>query len=134
MKASALALLVFAASILVAVAGAQGAAAKPRPCVDLELSFSPHVVHPGELFEFQESLANCSHKTRRIRVRIDSFGPCDFLPSSSTTYRLSPDTGFTGIGLAIVPSCRGRYRVVGKAIVRGRVIDRARAGFTVVAP
>jgi hypothetical protein len=89
-------------------------------------------VRPGELFEFQESLANCSKKTRRIHVRIHAYGPCDFPRTSSATYRLEPDSGFTGIGLAIVPSCRGRYRVVGKAIVRGRVVDRARAGFTVV--
>jgi hypothetical protein len=133
-KAFSLVVLVFVASSLAALAAVQEATAKPRPCVRLDLSYSPHVVRPGELFEFQESLTNCSQRTRSIRVRIDAFGPCDFLPSSSAVYRLGPDSGFTGIGLAFVPSCRGRYRVVGKAIVRGRIVDRARAGFTVVAP
>jgi hypothetical protein len=134
MKASALTVLVFAASILVALAAAQAAAAKPRPCVELDLSFSPHVVRPGELFEFQESVTNCSQKTRRIRVRIHAQGPCDFPHTSSATYRLEPGWAVTGIGLAVVPSCQGRYRVIGKAIVRGRIVDRARAGFTVVTP
>jgi hypothetical protein len=108
------------------------ARARQRPCADLELSYSAHIVVPGQVFDHVETLVNCSNRRETIRVRIRAFGPCDFPHVVSARYTLPAHFGVAADALVVAPECQGRYRIVGKAIVRGFIVDKAHAGFTVV--
>jgi hypothetical protein len=103
-----------------------------RPCANLEISYSLHTVEPGQVFDYSIAVENCSNRPRTIRVRIGSFGPCDFPHPSTATYKLPAHLAVQADALVVAPSCRGRYRVSGKAIIRGTVVARAHAGFTVL--
>jgi hypothetical protein len=78
------------------------------------------------------SLTNCSTHSERLVVVLSPKGRCPFLAPSRTAYRLGPDEGVGGSGLFIAPSCRGHYRVKATVLLRGKRIDRAMAGFTVL--
>jgi hypothetical protein len=115
-----------------------GAATRPasakakRTCADLELSYRLRVVDPGQVFDYRQVLVNCSARSRTIRVRIRAFGPCDFPHPPSAKYTLPAHFAVEAVAIIVAPTCPGRYRIVGTAIVRGSVVDRAHAGFTVV--
>jgi hypothetical protein len=109
------------------------AVATPKPCVEFDLSYSARTVAPGTIFDFDQGLANCSDRRLRVRVRIAASGPCPFAHPGSARYTLDANSGVFLTGLFIGPSCPGRYRVSGRALVRGVVVARAHAGFTVVA-
>jgi hypothetical protein len=108
-------------------------AAFKRPCVELDLAYGLHTVASGQVFDYAESVVNCSNRMRRIRVRIRAFGPCEFPHPGSAMYLLPAHSGVRADALIVAPQCHGRYRVVAKAIVRGSVVDIAHAGFTVIA-
>jgi hypothetical protein len=124
-------LLVLVASASVGIHD-RALAARKGPCAELELSYSAQKVEPGQVFDYSQLVVNCSNKTRTIRVRIRAFGPCPFPHPSSATYRLDAHFAVQTDAVILAPACRGHYRILGKAIVRGSVTDRARAGFTVV--
>jgi hypothetical protein len=109
------------------------AQAAPKLCVDLDLSYGLHTATPGMIFDFEQGLVNCSDRRLRIRVRIKASGPCPFARPGSSWYRLDAGGGVFATGLFIGPSCPGHYRVAGRALVHGVVVDRAHAGFTVLA-
>ena len=131
-------LLCFAPVILVgfALLGAarapSAAEAAPKPCIEFDLSYGARTVAPGTIFDFEQRLENCSDRRLTIRVRVEASGPCPFAHSGSSRYTLDADSGVFGTGLFIGPSCPGRYRVAGRAIVHGVVVARSHAGFTVV--
>ncbi len=108
------------------------AQATQKPCVKLDLDYSLHTVRPGSILDVEQGLVNCSDRRLRIRVKIKASGPCAFPHFGSSRYTLDPDSGVFGTGLIIAPSCPGRYRVAGRALVRGVVVARAHAGFTVL--
>jgi hypothetical protein len=108
-----------------------GAHAAPKLCVDLDLSYGLHTATPGTIFDFEQGLVNCSDHCLRIRVKIDASGPCPFARPGSSWYTLDAGGGVFATGLFIERSCPGHYRVMGRALVHGVVVDRAHAGFTV---
>lgn len=108
------------------------AEAARKPCVELDLSYSARTVAPGTIFDFEQGLVNCSDRRLRVRVRIAASGPCPFAHPGSARYTLEANSGVFATGLFIGPSCPGRYRVAGRAIVHGVVVARAHAGFTVL--
>jgi hypothetical protein len=108
------------------------AEAAQKPCVGFDLSYGLRTATPGTIFDFQQRLENCSDRRLTIRVRIAASGPCPFTKFGSARYILDADSGFFATGIFIGPSCPGRYRVAGRAIVRGVVVARAQAGFTVL--
>jgi hypothetical protein len=107
-------------------------AARKRPCAKLHLSYSLRTVEPGQVFDYSEAIVNCSNSPRTIRVRISAFGPCQFAHPSSAKYRLAGGLGVQSDALILAPPCPGHYRIVGKAIIRGSVVARAHASFTVL--
>jgi hypothetical protein len=120
--------------VVLGVARAPGdAMATQKPCVDLDLSYSLRTATPGTIFDFEQGLENCSDRRLRVRVRIAASGPCPFAHPGSARYTLDANSGVFLTGLFIGPSCPGRYRVAARALVRGVVVARAHAGFTVVA-
>ena len=116
--------------VAVGISGAD--AARHRRCANLEISYSLRTVEPGQVFDYSIAVENCSNRARTIRVRISSFGPCDFPHPSSAKYRLPAHFAVQADALVVAPSCRGSYGVGGKAIIRGTVVARAYAGFTVL--
>jgi hypothetical protein len=123
-----------AVAIAAMVALASGSVqAAPTPCNELDLSYSLRVVEPRQVFDYSQVVANCSNRARTIRVRIQAFGPCEFPHPVSAKYRLPAHFAVQTDALIVAPSCKRHYRIVGKAIVGGFVVDEARAGFTVVA-
>jgi len=101
-------------------------------CADLEIEFFPRTVSPGQGMDMDYSLANCSSVKETVVVPLHSTGPCPFVPSSVNRYTLRPRMGFGTSALMIAPDCRGHYRVKARVLYRGRVLDHAVAGFTVV--
>jgi hypothetical protein len=120
-------------AVSIVLASPAATEAKRTPCADLQLGYNLRIVHPGQVFDYHQSLVNCSDRRRTVRVRIKAFGPCEFPHLSSATYTLPPHFAVVADAIVVAPRCRGRYRVVGTAMIRGAVVDRAHTGFTVVA-
>jgi hypothetical protein len=132
-----IAVVLIAASFLTAVAspslGARAEAGpRKRGCADLQIDFFPNRVSPGQGMDMDYALTNCSSVKETLVVPLHSKGPCPFVPSSLDRYTLGPREGFGASGLFMAPECHGHYKVKAQVLYRGRVLDHAVAGFTVL--
>jgi hypothetical protein len=132
--------VLIAASFLTALASPPSAARattgdgseSKKGCVEFQIDFFPTRVLPGQGMDMDYSLANCSSMRERLVVPLRFKGPCPFIPSTVSRYTLGPQMGFGTSALIIAPDCRGHYRVKAQVLYRGRVLDHAVAGFTVL--
>jgi hypothetical protein len=101
-------------------------------CAKLTLEFFPKRVHAGDGVDLDFSVTNCSSRAERLVVVVSSRGPCPLIPASEQTFRLGPDEGVGSSGLFIAPDCRGHYRLKATVLRKGKRLDRAVTGLTVV--
>lgn len=98
----------------------------------MTLEFFPKRVHGGDGIDLDFSLTNCSPRTERLVVVVSTHGPCRLIPASEETFRLRPEEGVGSSGLFIAPNCRGHYGIKATVLRKGKRLDRAVTGFTVI--
>jgi hypothetical protein len=97
------------------------------------LSYSSHVVHPGDLFDMDLTIENCSDVPEHLLLKVHSVGPCPFPHPTRAAYDLGPHEGVRSFALVIAPDCPGPYRVRVGLVLADWPLDRDTAGFRVVA-
>jgi hypothetical protein len=131
-------------------ASAHGFGTSLAACADLEMEYFPHKVLRGWAMDLDMSLMNCSTRTEVLTLVIEAKARVSFpsdarraSASGSSTcpsfpapepaaYTLGPRAGFGTSALLIVRYCPGHYRLKGRVLFRGRVLDRAVTAFTVL--
>jgi hypothetical protein len=102
------------------------------PCGLVDLSYSSHVVHAGDLFDMDLTIENCSDIPEHLLLKVQSAGPCPFPHPRRAVYDLGPHEGVGSSALVIAPECPGPYRVRVGLVLADRPLDRDAAGFRVV--
>jgi hypothetical protein len=104
-----------------------------RLCGEVRFEYSAARARPGDAMGVELIVGNCSHRLERLRVHARSHGPCPFFHPVHHTYIFPGQSGVSGFGLMLVPSCAGRYSVHVKLTLAGQhpVLDVASDGFVV---
>jgi hypothetical protein len=104
-----------------------------RGCGKVSFEYSLARVDPGQVFDMDLGVENCSDRTERLRLHVRSSGPCDFIHPHPHTIVLPGRFAVFQSTLFVGPACPGRYSVRVWLTLRetqGR-LDTAGDGFSV---
>ena len=119
----------------------RGTKQEARTCVHFAISYAPRTVPAGSGIGFHTEVDNCSRRFEAIRVVVTASGPSAAAVKAGiagaqpqdAVYRFGPNEGVAADADCVAPSVPGRYSLLARVSVRGKLVEERSARFRVLA-
>jgi hypothetical protein len=118
----------------------RGTKQEARTCVRFAISYAPRTVPAGSGIGLHTEVDNCSRRFEAIRVVVTASGPSAAVKAGiagaqphDAVYRLGPNEGVAADADCVAPSVPGRYSLLARVSVRGKLVEERSARFRVLA-